>query len=222
MAPDQPIIVLRLHLVTLDRKVRAASWYAAASSAMSLPFGAVLGRAKSAASRHFSASAEGISSLPMKNRTKQTIPNYRASEPYGKCVYCGVIGMPLTDEHIVPQALGERYFIPNACCDTCQKIIHAFETNSLNSIILMPLKKMLGLRSKRRKSNPNQTFRLYCRNDNDSQTAIDIPLADLMLSALVPEFPLPGMLQKTARISSYVHETVTIHVFGEKRHWRTN
>jgi hypothetical protein len=80
----------------------------------------------------------------------------------------------------------------------------------------MPLKKMLGLRSKRRKSNPNQTFRLYCRNDNDSQTAIDIPLADLMLSALVPEFPLPGMLQKTARISSYVHETITIHVCGKK------
>jgi hypothetical protein len=152
----------------------------------------------------------------MKTPTKLIIPNYRASEPYGKCIYCGDSDSPLTDEHIVPQALGERYFIPNACCHTCQKIIHVFETNSLNSIILMPLKKMLGLKAKRRKSRPNQTFRLYARDNNDSPTAIDLPVADLMLSALVPEFPLPGMLQKTESINSYIHETINIHAFGKQ------
>jgi hypothetical protein len=124
--------------------------------------------------------------------------------------------VPLTDEHIVPQALGERYFIPNACCDNCQTIIHGFETRSLNSIILRPLKKMLGLSAKRRKSHPNQTFRLYVYDHSDRPVPIDIPVADLMLSALVPEFPLPGMLQKTARASSYVHDNINIHVFGKQ------
>ena len=48
----------------------------------------------------------------MKTPTKLIIPNYRASEPYGKCIYCGDSDLPLTDEHIVPQALGEGVFYP--------------------------------------------------------------------------------------------------------------
>jgi hypothetical protein len=50
-------------------------------------------------------------------------PARREPSP-GKCIYCFVTGVPLTEEHVIPYALGKNSLIlEGACCDECQKTI---------------------------------------------------------------------------------------------------
>lgn len=56
----------------------------------------------------------------------------------GKCIYCGATGVKLTDEHVIPYALGkDATILDKACCETCQKIIQRYEQEVL--------KKQLGV-----------------------------------------------------------------------------
>lgn len=45
----------------------------------------------------------------------------------GKCIYCGDTTTPLTDEHIVPFALGGHHVIVDASCQKCAEITGRFE-----------------------------------------------------------------------------------------------
>lgn len=54
-------------------------------------------------------------------------PARRLPSP-GKCIYCGVVGTKLNDEHVIPYALGKNATIlERACCDDCQKTIQPYE-----------------------------------------------------------------------------------------------
>jgi hypothetical protein len=48
-------------------------------------------------------------------------------ETKGYCIYCGKAGIPLTDEHIVPLALGGQHVIVHASCHRCAAITSRFE-----------------------------------------------------------------------------------------------
>jgi hypothetical protein len=45
--------------------------------------------------------------------------------PVGACIYCGTKEPPLTEEHIIPFAIGDKILLPAAschkCCDTTKK-----------------------------------------------------------------------------------------------------
>ncbi|HEY5801375.1 MAG TPA: HNH endonuclease [Burkholderiaceae bacterium] len=51
--------------------------------------------------------------------TKYTAKNY--------CIYCGITNVRLTDEHIVPLALGGQHILLQASCDACADITKKFE-----------------------------------------------------------------------------------------------
>ena len=53
----------------------------------------------------------------------------------GLCIYCGDVKSKLTDEHVVPYALGSKLIIKGASCDVCQKIIHRFEADCLATML---------------------------------------------------------------------------------------
>jgi hypothetical protein len=58
-------------------------------------------------------------------------PARRLPSP-GKCIYCGAAGAPLTEEHVIPFAIGKNATIlDGACCDDCQKIIQPYEQRVL-------------------------------------------------------------------------------------------
>lgn len=58
-------------------------------------------------------------------------PARRLPSP-GKCIYCGAAGAPLTEEHVIPFAIGKNATIlEGACCDDCQKIIQPYEQRVL-------------------------------------------------------------------------------------------
>ena len=45
----------------------------------------------------------------------------------GVCIYCGAVGIRLTDEHIIAKSLGGQHVIDDASCDECAKITKRFE-----------------------------------------------------------------------------------------------
>lgn len=60
----------------------------------------------------------------------------------GECVYCGskaTDDAPLTDEHIIPDALGGQLVLPNSSCRACaQRFARDFEAFLLNQTLISP------------------------------------------------------------------------------------
>jgi hypothetical protein len=52
----------------------------------------------------------------------------------GKCIYCGSSQNGLSDEHIIPEALGGRLVYCGASCDVCRHDIEAFEGRLANGL----------------------------------------------------------------------------------------
>lgn len=80
-----------------------------------------------------------------------------------RCIYCGKSGAKLTEEHVIPFAIGKNATIlEGACCDFCQRIIQPYEQEVL--------KKQLG------------TFRAMTgaptRNKKDLPKFINLPLVE--------------------------------------------
>lgn len=91
-----------------------------------------------------------------------TSPARRLPSP-GKCIYCGASGVTLTEEHVIPYAIGKNATIlEGACCEECQRIIQPYEQEVL--------KKQLGV------------FRAMVeaptRNKKDRPKTIALPLVE--------------------------------------------
>lgn len=89
-------------------------------------------------------------------------PARRLPSP-GTCIYCGVVGVKLNEEHVIPYAIGKNATIlEGACCTTCQAIIQRYEQEVL--------KKQLGV------------FRAMVeaptRNKKHRPTTIKLPLVE--------------------------------------------
>ncbi len=57
--------------------------------------------------------------------------------PPGRCIYCGKLPSadePLTDEHIIPLALGWRWILPKASCRACQEQTSWVETHCIKGM----------------------------------------------------------------------------------------
>jgi hypothetical protein len=56
------------------------------------------------------------------------------ARPVGSCIYCGSRD-DLTDEHIIPAALGGNYVLPQSSCKDCNKITSKFEREVLRGFM---------------------------------------------------------------------------------------
>lgn len=63
------------------------------------------------------------------------IRNTVRAKSIGSCIYCGATDR-LTDEHIIPLALGGRYILPKSSCDKCAEITKNFERRVLRGFML--------------------------------------------------------------------------------------
>ena len=89
-------------------------------------------------------------------------PARRIPSP-GKCIYCGLTNVVLTDEHVIPYAIGKNATIlERSCCKVCQSTIQPYEQEVL--------KKQLGV------------FRAMVesptRNKKDRPRVIALPLVE--------------------------------------------
>lgn len=79
--------------------------------------------------------------------------------PLGRCMYClapGGPGVVLTEEHLVPRALGGRLTLRDAVCEPCRRITGLREQSTLDREFAVP-KTLLALKRRRaRAKGPNR------------------------------------------------------------------
>lgn len=73
----------------------------------------------------------------------------------GQCIYCGAIDVDLTDEHVIPYALGANaHILLKSCCTICQHIIQPYEQHVLKHQ-LGNFRAQVGAPTRRKKSRPD-------------------------------------------------------------------
>ena len=73
--------------------------------------------------------------------------------PVNRCIYCGTIEGPLSEEHIVPFALGGEHILQAASCRACAKITAALE-QSICRAMLGNFRVRMRLPTRRKKERP--------------------------------------------------------------------
>lgn len=112
--------------------------------------------------------------------------------PVGRCIYCGVsekLAGPkgLTDEHIIPYALGGTLILPKASCSSCANETHAFEGH-LAGEMLEAARTHFHWKSRKRK-RPTK-LKTWTAKDGFRQ----VPIADHPRAIAFPVFDPPGIL----------------------------
>jgi hypothetical protein len=110
--------------------------------------------------------------------------------PVNVCIYCGATE-DLRDEHIIPLALNGDWVLPKASCRACEAVTSAFEGKVLRGPLWLP-RLALGLRSRRRKSQPT-SFTLEVTSKGKEVTR-DVPIHSNLPSVVLPIFASPGFL----------------------------
>jgi hypothetical protein len=112
---------------------------------------------------------------------------YRRYDPVGRCIYCGAVGVELTEEHIIPFALAGRAVLPAASCKTCEKETGRMEQHCCHTM-LNRMRFYLKIPSKKhgRKQRP---IKFTFIDHNDVQRTVWIPVAENPLGLLLPTFP---------------------------------
>jgi len=125
-------------------------------------------------------------------------PARRLPSP-GKCIYCGAVGVTLTEEHVIPFAIGKNATILEAaCCEPCQKIIQPYEQRVLRHQLGV-FRAMVEAPSRKKKDRP-KVIKLPLVEIGASGAAgrylgtREIPIADGPLILNLWQSPPPSIL----------------------------
>jgi hypothetical protein len=125
-------------------------------------------------------------------RINSPAQNYKSPET---CIYCGRINVELTDEHIIPLALGGTLVLEKASCKECAKIASNVEQQCLRRMFA-PLRSRAGFPSRRPKEQkrrePLFVVTLDDRVEQKSITLLEHP-AGLCLMRVEPPRLLVGL-----------------------------
>ena len=107
--------------------------------------------------------------------------------PLSCCMYCLAAGVPRTEEHLIPHALGGRLTLRDAVCESCRRITGRYEQATLDREFLVP-KTLLALKRRRaRGKGPSRlpAVMLAGADAPSAPTADDFPRS-FSLAALEP------------------------------------
>ena len=96
------------------------------------------------------------------------------ADPVGVCIYCGRTE-DLSDEHIIPLALGGRLVLPEASCSICAALTSAFEGSVCRGFMLDA--RTAGRFPTRRPKERPTTSTLEIKRGNDFES-IELPSAE--------------------------------------------
>jgi hypothetical protein len=95
--------------------------------------------------------------------------------PLGRCMYClapGASGLPLTEEHLVPRALGGRLTLRDAVCEPCRRVTGRLEQLTLDREFAVP-KTLLALKRRRaRAKGPGRLPAVVLAGHGDAPVAL--------------------------------------------------
>jgi len=121
----------------------------------------------------------------------------------GKCIYCGSSSVELTDEHIIPLALGGDDIIPRASCKDCERITGTkIEHPCLRRILLAP-RTHWEIKSRRPKDRPTE-LRIGTGTPAVNFEWKSVPVPQHPLAFGLPVFAPPGILIGAARTRGFM------------------
>lgn len=115
-----------------------------------------------------------------------------AFRPVGRCIYCDST-KELGEEHIVPYGLGGKFVLPEASCRSCAKVTNEQIENPLLGKMLLPIRTVLGARTRNPKDRPRD-FGVRVRSADGNERLVRVPAEDAPLAALGLIMPEPGVL----------------------------
>ncbi len=121
------------------------------------------------------------------------------SASLARCMYCLASGIPRTEEHLIPQALGGRLTLRGAVCEPCRRLTGRLEQLTLDREFLVP-KTLLALKRRRaRGKGPGRlpTVALVGHDTSSLLTADTFPRR-FCLPAFEPAGLLAGVDRSTA------------------------
>lgn len=138
-------------------------------------------------------------------------------EAVDRCIYCGAVDAPLSDEHIVPFGLGGKLILPKSSCDSCAKITSQFEQKVMRGF-LDHGRQALGVKGRKRRKQErptalNQTYIGPAKSTIEKEVPIE-QAAKVMTFPLIPypRFLMP-LSPPTSASGIEVYGVDTIH-FG--------
>jgi len=139
--------------------------------------------------------------MPKQYLPRQTQKTYPSPHV---CIYCGA-KENLSDEHIIPKALGGRWILPQASCSGCSAITSAFEGVCARPI-LGPLRLYYGFPTRRKKSRPKtMPLKVKLTSEQQDWSEVNVKQEDYPFLVLLPQYDLPEELtgvQTTGRRDS--------------------
>lgn len=126
-------------------------------------------------------------------------PARRLPSP-GKCIYCGAQDVRLTDEHVVPFAIGkDATILEKSCCEVCQRIIQPYEQAVLGHQLGV-FRAMVEAPTRNKKDRPTHVTLQFVEANENNEVVRDlgeraIPLADAPLILNLWQSPPPALLK---------------------------
>jgi HNH endonuclease len=159
----------------------------------------------------------------VKETTSKTQTRMDRNERYpslGHCIYCGTLAAEttLTEEHIIPKAIGGRLIFDGASCKACQDQTHAFEGHALD--LYRPIRRQLGFpeslsgrKALERRQKEKFTLELDGRR-------VKVASAEFPALMLTIDFPPPSILTggdpQDLPLSGGIHAVELAPEFGER------
>jgi hypothetical protein len=115
-----------------------------------------------------------------------------------QCIYCGVQGQKLNDEHVIPYALGANaYVLEGSCCQNCQSIIQPYEQEVLKKQ-LGTFRAQVEAPTRRRKDRPTEVSYRFKEVDGSGKFVRDLghrsrPIAEAPLVLNLWSSPPPSI-----------------------------
>jgi len=129
----------------------------------------------------------------------------------GRCIYCGKQKEKLTDEHVIPYALGGSVVLKNASCENCRDITSRHEANPLSKH-WAEVRAFLKYPSRKRKFD-EETFKLDVVLNNGEETTLSLKREEILGVTQFLEYSLPGFFLKDGLYKSGV-TVVGISTYG--------
>lgn len=117
----------------------------------------------------------------------------------GHCIYCGATDTKLTDEHIIPFALGGNLKLDSASCGNCQRA-----TSSIEHHVCRPIAGMLRTRLQIQTRRPRKRELVsHALKFGEEWRQVQMPPEEFPSTLSYPVFAPPRILQPRASIGAY-------------------
>ena len=137
------------------------------------------------------------------------------SKKINKCIYCQAKDVELTDEHVMPFALGWDLVLEKAVCKVCQVITGKCEPEQLKRI-WAEVRACIGIRSRRRKF-ATETFPLEVVLNDGTHTTLNLKSDEVLGMAQFLEYDLPASIKPDIRYTGGINiKSISNYNFGIK------